>query len=66
MDRGVWWATVHWVPKSWTRLKQLEQLSTHAIAEHGEKLPGGRGEEHRNQDNSTAAVPLTLGKHQNY
>ena len=27
MDRGNWWATVHGVPKSWTRLKQL---STHA------------------------------------
>ena len=26
MDRGAWWATVHRVPKSWTRLKQL---STH-------------------------------------
>ena len=23
MDRGVWWATVHGVAKSWTRLKQL-------------------------------------------
>ena len=22
-DRGVWWATVHGVAKSWTRLKQL-------------------------------------------
>ena len=20
MDRGTWWATVHWVAKSWTRL----------------------------------------------
>ena len=26
MDRGAWWATVHGVLKSWTRLKQL---STH-------------------------------------
>ena len=26
MDRGVWWATVHRVAKSWTRLKQV---STH-------------------------------------
>ena len=26
-DRGAWWATVHRVAKSWTRLKQL---STHA------------------------------------
>ena len=23
MDRGAWWATVHWVAKSWTQLKQL-------------------------------------------
>ena len=23
MDRGAWWATVHGVAKSWTRLKQL-------------------------------------------
>ena len=28
MDRGAWWATVHGVAKSWTRLKQL---STHAL-----------------------------------
>ena len=27
MDRGAWWATVHGVTGSWTRLKQL---STHA------------------------------------
>ena len=23
MDKGAWWATVHGVAKSWTRLKQL-------------------------------------------
>ena len=23
VDRGAWWATVHGVTKSWTRLKQL-------------------------------------------
>ena len=23
MDRGVWWATVHMISKSWTRLKLL-------------------------------------------
>ena len=23
MDRGAWWATVHGVPQSWTRLKRL-------------------------------------------
>ena len=28
MDRGAWWATVHRVTKSWTRLKQL---SMHAL-----------------------------------
>ena len=27
MDRGAWWATVHGVAESWTRLKHL---STHA------------------------------------
>ena len=27
MDRGAWWAIVHEVTKSWTKLKQL---STHA------------------------------------
>ena len=29
MDRGAWWATIHRVTQSWTRLKQL---STHAYA----------------------------------
>ena len=29
MDRGAWRATVHEVPKSWTRLKRLR---THALA----------------------------------
>ena len=29
MDRGAWWATVHRVAKSWTKLKQL---SMHARA----------------------------------
>ena len=28
MDRGAWWAPVHRVEKSWTRLKQLNTLST--------------------------------------
>ena len=28
MDRGAWWATVHRVIKSWTRLKQLSMQST--------------------------------------
>ena len=28
MDRGAWWATVHRVTKSWTRLKQF---STHTV-----------------------------------
>ena len=26
MDRGGWWATVHGVAKSWTRLKQLSMV----------------------------------------
>ena len=29
MDRGAWWATVHVVTKSWTRLKRR---STHKIS----------------------------------
>ena len=29
MDRGAWWATVHRVAKSQTRLKQLEHAFTH-------------------------------------
>ena len=27
MDRGAWWAAVHGVAKSWTRLKQLSSSS---------------------------------------
>ena len=27
MDREAWWATIHWLTKSWT---QLKQLSMHA------------------------------------
>ena len=27
MDRGAWWATVHEVAKSWTRLKRLNMHS---------------------------------------
>ena len=29
MDRGAWWATVHRVTKSWTRLKRLKTHSCH-------------------------------------
>ena len=32
MDRGTWWATVHGVAKSWTRLKQLS-MHTHFFNE---------------------------------
>ena len=28
MDRGAWQATVHWVPKSWTRLSDFTSLSS--------------------------------------
>ena len=27
MERGIWWATVHRVPKNWTRLKQLSMYT---------------------------------------
>ena len=27
MDRGAWWATVHGLTKSWTRLKQLRMCA---------------------------------------
>ena len=30
MDRGAWWATVHGVAKSWTRLNRLS-MHTHEI-----------------------------------
>ena len=28
MDRGAWWAAVHGITKSWTRLKQLSSSSS--------------------------------------
>ena len=31
MDRGVWWATVHGVAKSWTRLREF---NTYACTKH--------------------------------
>ena len=40
MDRGAWWATVHWVLQSWTRLKRL---SMHACKELPEQDRGGWG-----------------------
>ena len=27
MDKGAWWATVHGVTKSWTRLRRLSSMS---------------------------------------
>ena len=45
MDRGAWWAAVHGVAKSWTRLKQL---SAHTGLQNGLQVGagclGGRGE----------------------
>ena len=32
MDRGVWWATVHGVTKSWTQLTHLPVQSTTEVA----------------------------------
>ena len=32
MDRGVWWATVHGVAKSRTRLKQLSSSSSSRVS----------------------------------
>ena len=31
MDRGAWWATVHRVTKSWTRLKRLSTQYTYTV-----------------------------------
>ena len=31
MDRGAWWATLHEVAKSWTRLKQLSTYALQAV-----------------------------------
>ena len=36
VDRGVWWAAVHRIIQSWTRLKQL---SMHACIEEGNGNP---------------------------
>ena len=39
MDRGVWWATVHGVPKSWTRLRQQHTHTSHCILNNCHKSP---------------------------
>ena len=31
LDRGAWWAIVHWVTKSWTWLKQLSTQSNYQL-----------------------------------
>ena len=31
MDRGAWWATVHRVTQSWTRLKLLSPHALHSV-----------------------------------
>ena len=31
MDRGAWWAAVHGITKSWTRLKRLSSSSSKAL-----------------------------------
>ena len=41
MDREAWWATVHGVTKSRTRLKQLS-IAYHGMAWHGIHTPTGR------------------------
>ena len=33
MDRGAWWATVHGVTKSWTRMKRLSMHALPAVQE---------------------------------
>ena len=38
MDRGAWWAAVHGVAKSWTRLKQL---SAHTGLQNGLQVGAG-------------------------
>ena len=43
MDRGAWWATVHWMAKNWTQLKSLDgkELDTTEVTEHARmhKMP---------------------------
>ena len=43
MDRGAWWATVHWVTKSWTRLTTHTPIGRHAF-ETSKKKKGQEGE----------------------
>ena len=45
MDRGAWWATVHGVTKSWTRLKLLSlqgeaDAGVQALGLCGQQRPG--------------------------
>ena len=55
MDRGAWWAAVHGVAQSWTRLKQL---STHACIgeENGNPLQYSCLENPRNKGAWWAAI----------
>ena len=50
MDRGAWWATVHGVIKSWTRLKRLN-TNTHVCFQGrlgaGRELESQRGRARR-------------------
>ena len=40
MDRGAWWATVHGVAKSWTRLSDFTSLHFTQVYSSLERLPG--------------------------
>ena len=45
MDRGGWWATVHGVTKSWTRLSRHAHTHTHTPHFEAKKKQGLEGDE---------------------
>ena len=55
-DRGAWWAAVHRVAQSWTRLKRLRTHACQALQDPSEGLPSPLG---------NAWAPLILDFRQN-
>ena len=56
-DRGAWWAAIHWVTQSWTRLKQLSSSSSSSQWSGLSAFTDWRKLRSRSQKNNEVLIP---------
>ena len=62
MDTGAWWATVHGVAKSWTRLMDLHSVCSPAVLRLKSPFPLRAPQSSRGKSADWGVQPLVMGQ----